>query len=703
MSTKSKFRGPDSILGTDPVNGFCVGQAKSKYRRCTKPVNSHNLSAARALIDEMDEEENLVDVKTHLQKLASLTLCREWHNSSRADRKSYNQIDETARKWKKLVDEAEKRRLQKAEKRAEADKKRRTQKTPIASSSQGRDPGVQRKESNTKPTLEEILERLEKKFPVQHEEPETKPTLEELLERLEKKFPVQREEPVPTLEELINRMEKSVKRMNESMRSRGYESEDTEDNEDETEETANIILTELQNNEKRCEETVPMTPSEPDLAYITPPSSPRTIHFQTIVDQHPIEHPAHAIATPESKSKVDYPNPSNPGKLVNMDLPTPSGTPSDKWQKMPMVESPPSPSPAPKSSAQDPTSHEIMEDKATDEEIRKQFTFPCVPQRINFTHLESAGIAVQEQKSNRIKSSLLSAEYDQQDAMSAGDFNPFPPHIPQNISLPGNRDNSEVKQSYSFSKMFGIPYSSNPAERKEEEEEQQEEEEEEEEYKQNNEQPPLSPAPSLPDIIEPHIQPETPPIKIEENTTPEQQSEGILPEPPITPLNKPESFGHAVITPTSIKYKTYLPSKQIHGLITPPETPETAHVNPPDEYTSSPESSIYFNTPRRQLKYNDVTPASIARKPLLRPPVEEEIAAATIELHIPALYVSEVSEKNKDVEDQLASRGPAEDSMSLTASCLRRFGLRRLRESIKAKAVTLKIKKEERGFMTSSV
>jgi hypothetical protein len=44
--------------------------------------------------------------------------------------------------------------------------------------------------------------------------------------------------------------------------------------------------------------------------------------------------------------------------------------------------------------------------------------------------------------------------------------------------------------------------------------------------------------------------------------------------PTTPPPKNEESFGYANITPNSIRYATYLPARQQHGLVTPPETPE---------------------------------------------------------------------------------------------------------------------------------
>ena len=56
-----------------------------------------------------------------------------------------------------------------------------------------------------------------------------------------------------------------------------------------------------------------------------------------------------------------------------------------------------------------------------------------------------------------------------------------------------------------------------------------------------------------------------------------------------------ESYGYAIVTPTSMRYKTYLPAKQQHGLMTPPETPEERrdiHQDPFLAFTPSPSPAI---------------------------------------------------------------------------------------------------------------
>lgn len=110
----SKFRGPESILGLDPIDGSCVGLTKLK-QRCTKPINKFDLDLANVVIGEMDKVNTLRDAAPYLKRLASLTLCKEWHNSARPNRHSYNQIDITVRRWKKSIEQAETKYKQEVE------------------------------------------------------------------------------------------------------------------------------------------------------------------------------------------------------------------------------------------------------------------------------------------------------------------------------------------------------------------------------------------------------------------------------------------------------------------------------------------------------------------------------------------------------------------------------------------------------------
>jgi hypothetical protein len=78
-----------------------------------------------------------------------------------------------------------------------------------------------------------------------------------------------------------------------------------------------------------------------------------------------------------------------------------------------------------------------------------------------------------------------------------------------------------------------------------------------------------------------------------------------------------ESFGYANITPSSTRYTTYLPAQQLHGLLTPPETPEKIRRS-----TSPLRDLDYFNTPLPEISFSP-SPLKLARKPLLKTKTQE--------------------------------------------------------------------------------
>jgi hypothetical protein len=86
---------------------------------------------------------------------------------------------------------------------------------------------------------------------------------------------------------------------------------------------------------------------------------------------------------------------------------------------------------------------------------------------------------------------------------------------------------------------------------------------------------------------------------------------------PVTPPPKlEESFGYANITPSSTCYKTYLPAQQLHGLLTPPETPEKMRRS-----TSPLRDLDYFNTPLPKISFSPSL--KLAPKPLLETKTQE--------------------------------------------------------------------------------
>jgi hypothetical protein len=125
-------------------------------------------------------------------------------------------------------------------------------------------------------------------------------------------------------------------------------------------------------------------------------------------------------------------------------------------------------------------------------------------------------------------------------------------------------------------------------------------------------------------------------------TTPIKDSQALLLEKgpahapikikrPVTPPSKvEESFGYANITPSSTRYTTYLPAKQLHGLLTPPETPEKIRRS-----TSPLRELDYFNTPLPEISFSP-SPLKLARKPLPKTKTQE------IDVHVEKEYEVEL-------------------------------------------------------------
>ena len=92
-----------SILDVNPEDGHCVGTAKSAGRRCYNPTNKYGRSAAERLLDQMDRTAQLLDTIRDLETLASLLLCKHYHNSLK--RPGYSQVREVCEVWESRVTE----------------------------------------------------------------------------------------------------------------------------------------------------------------------------------------------------------------------------------------------------------------------------------------------------------------------------------------------------------------------------------------------------------------------------------------------------------------------------------------------------------------------------------------------------------------------------------------------------------------------
>ena len=125
-------------------------------------------------------------------------------------------------------------------------------------------------------------------------------------------------------------------------------------------------------------------------------------------------------------------------------------------------------------------------------------------------------------------------------------------------------------------------------------------------------------------------------------------------------ITRSESFGYAVVTPPSTRYKTYLPARQQHGLMTPPETPETILAG---DKSSSPLPPPKIGDYFANDSDHSASSPRITRKPL------------------PALRSLDMLEGNENREPANMIAGDAETS-EVKSGCLSRFGFGRLRGKV---------------------
>jgi hypothetical protein len=103
MSSYSKIR---QILDVDPAENRCVGFAHSQGRRCGCSLNQSNRITAERILDRMERSQSLSSISSKsLRELASVTLCKHYHNSDLQSRAHHNQVDELCRKWRRTLKE----------------------------------------------------------------------------------------------------------------------------------------------------------------------------------------------------------------------------------------------------------------------------------------------------------------------------------------------------------------------------------------------------------------------------------------------------------------------------------------------------------------------------------------------------------------------------------------------------------------------
>ncbi len=161
-----------------------------------------------------------------------------------------------------------------------------------------------------------------------------------------------------------------------------------------------------------------------------------------------------------------------------------------------------------------------------------------------------------------------------------------------------------------------------------------------------------------------------------------------IPAHVITSLPDDEDhYGHANVTPNSTRYATYLPARQRHGLITPPETPE----NMMGVLSKVKSDADYVRDEERRGAGSPIP--KVSRKPL------PQLPAPMVEDREPeknngcATYEKNVVQGVGDCE----RAEQYEEEHEMKSGYLQRFGLRKLKEMVgrKVKAVRGRISKKE--------
>lgn len=182
---------------------------------------------------------------------------------------------------------------------------------------------------------------------------------------------------------------------------------------------------------------------------------------------------------------------------------------------------------------------------------------------------------------------------------------------------------------------------------------------------------------------------ETAPIRLEEDPiTPNDipNIECLLPQTPVCKRKEEtdeEPFGYAIVTPSSSSYKTYLPARQQHGLLTPPETPETQrHLC--NKSTTSARATDFFDSPVSRISSNDSS--TIARKPLpnlkdSRPLDDTTPPTDETEL-VPIAEVCSACGNDKGFEERGCPCCEVSGNEKDQTGCLHSLNLRRLRRLV---------------------
>jgi hypothetical protein len=155
--------------------------------------------------------------------------------------------------------------------------------------------------------------------------------------------------------------------------------------------------------------------------------------------------------------------------------------------------------------------------------------------------------------------------------------------------------------------------------------------------------------------------------------------------------NVEDPYGYANVTPNSTRYATYLPARQRHGLITPPETPENMIG------VLSKIDADYFRDEERREAGSPMS--KVTRKPLPQLPAPRIEDEAPEQNHGCAACGKKLVQGVGDCE---CAEG-YEEELEVKSGCLQRFGLRRLKEMVggKVKAVRGRITKKEESPTSS--
>ena len=190
---------------------------------------------------------------------------------------------------------------------------------------------------------------------------------------------------------------------------------------------------------------------------------------------------------------------------------------------------------------------------------------------------------------------------------------------------------------------------------------------------------------------------ETLPIGLKQDSVTANETPSIESLPPRTPIRRSseeESFGYALITPPSSRYKTYLPARQQHGLLTPPETPEMQRTIQ-NGGTPSMRDTYSFDSPVPEISRH--ASPRIARKPLPIPKDNGPLDHATPQIDgsglAPAVDVCSVCGNDQELENGDCPYCDVSENERVRASCLHSVRLRRLRKLVerRIKAVTRRV------------